>query len=319
MENEIESTTNSETTETSESSDSVVVTSNEQVQQTSESTEQKTQNDESTQEASGATDENESNEEETEENEEQPKPEKKAPSKKPGVQKRIDKITREKRLAQQEAEYWKDRFLNGSKPPVNNQSSEAIQNTQVKGEPNPDNFEHHGDYLKALAKWEVDQRLSQKDAEDKKVQVQRSQKELADQYVKSVEVFKKTQKDFDEVLDGVADVSLSPVVESIILRSKNNAELAYELAKDPVEFERINGLDALEAAEAIGLVKARIAARTQTKPEIKTTTNAAKPITPVGGKTAIAVTKSIYDPNLTQAEYEKLRDQMDKKRHGARL
>jgi hypothetical protein len=75
----------------------------------------------------------------------------------------------------------------------------------------------------------------------------------------------------------------------------------YELASDLKEFKRINSLPPLAIAREIGKLELKLSKPSEEKQEIKKTTNAPKPLTPVGSKSA-PVKKS--PDEMSQKEYE---------------
>jgi hypothetical protein len=158
--------------------------------------------------------------------------------------------------------------------------------------------------LKALTKWEFDKRDKESTAKEKEKELKSTEAKQLDEYSKKANAFREKTPDFVEVLEAADDVPMSFTVRQAIL--KTGPELAYLLAKNPEELERISKLHPIDAAEAIGEFKAiHLKAEKKESKEIKTT-KAPAPITPVGSKGSGAA-KSIGDPNLSQAEYEALR------------
>lgn len=231
------------------------------------------------------------------------------PKKKGGFQRRIDKLSERARLAQEEAEYWKQQALKTAGESKNTKPQvEKPAESEPAGKPNPDNFDTHAEYVEALTDWKLEQREKQRALEARKTELQTEQERLQKAHIQRVQSFAEKTEDFQEVLESVDDVPLSLVVQEAILQSENGPELMYELAKNRAEYERINQLPPIAAARELGRFEAKLAASKPTdKPkEQKKTTQAPKPIAPVGGKRG-SVEKSIYDSDLSQAEYERLR------------
>lgn len=250
---------------------------------------------------------------------------KEKPKKKSGIQRRIDKLNAAKAAAQQEAEYWKREALKTATAPKHDaqesQKPEVEAKTaQVDGKPNPDSFDTYVEYVEALTEWKIEQRDKAKSADAEKSKLETDQKKAIEAYAAREKAFKEKTKDYDDVLEAVDDIVASPALVKELVESENSAELVYALAKDRAEFERINALPPQALARALGRLEAKIASQPskasdeEKKPEPKKLTNAPKPIEPVGsGKGHVA--KSIDDPNLSFAEYEKLRrDQMKRAR-----
>lgn len=246
---------------------------------------------------------------ESEESEEEEKESKEKPKKKGGFQRRIDKLNAAKAEAQREAEYWKRMALEkGAGDSKAESKVEQETPATADDEPQPEDYETHKEYVKALTKWEIKQANKESDqkAQEKNLEIERAN--LVKSYNERMKSFAEKVEDFHEVLADVDDIALSPAVREIILSSENGPELAYELAKSREEFARVCKLPPIAAAREMGKIEARIAkaASEEKKPEPKKITKAPKPIDPVGGKGA-GVTKSVYDPNLSQKDYEALR------------
>lgn len=176
----------------------------------------------------------------------------------------------------------------------------------TSGRPNPDNFETEEDYQDALAEWRVDQKLAAREQKAKSEKLTSEFQERLQTHRQKTAEFAKQHADFEEVIEAVSDIELSPVIQSAIL--ENGPEFMYELAKNPEELEKINELSAFEAARALGRIEERIAARAvKPKEEKKIQTKAPQPISTTRSGAGTASYKSIYDEGLSFAEYEKLR------------
>lgn len=250
--------------------------------------------------------------------------EKDKPRKKGGFQRRIDKLNARNTAIQQQLEYWKEQALKGAK--LDSKDKPAEKSDAPKGEanqagkPDPDKFDTHAEYVEALTDWKLEQR--EKAAREKAEQdrIKTEQETLIKSHTERVKAFTEKTKDFHEVLEQVDDVPVSPTVEHILLSSENGPELMYELAKNRADYERINKLSPVAAAREIGKIEAKIAASKSAssetkKQEPKKLTQAPKPIAPVGGSKG-TVEKSIDDPELSFAEYERLRREQMKRRNG---
>lgn len=270
-----------------------------------EETEAKAQADETTEESETSEEENEA---EGDEDSEDEKPQK--PKKEGGFQRRIKKLTSKLSEAQAQAEYWREQALRGQKSDKDAMS--VTETPELKQKPKPDDYETHEDYIEALADWKLEHKLAERDAEARKNQIKSEHDKILDAHLRRVEDFKKSHEDFDEVIEDVADMRLSLTVQEVILKSENGPELMYELAKDPDELERINKLPAIQAARELGKLEAKIVAQSKSPEEKKQQkiTKAPPPPKPVSGKSEKTVKKSIYDPDISQEEYERLRMEM---------
>jgi len=236
--------------------------------------------------------------------------------KKGGFQRKIDKMTARQKAAEQEIEYWKSQAL---KAPNDQKKEEPAKQAVTKSddaEPSPDDFETHKEYINALTDWKLDQREKKAKIEADKKNFLSEQEKVFKAYHERKNAFAKTVDDFDEVLDDAKDVPITPAIQAAILESDFGPQVAYELAKNRAEFERIVKLGPLSAAREIGKIEARIALKAseqkETK-ETKKTTSAPKPIEPVGGTKGTAL-RQLDDPELTFVEYvERRRAQMKRR------
>lgn len=186
--------------------------------------------------------------------------------------------------------------------------------------PKPDDFDSHEDYVEALTDWKLDQRDKARKAEEEKAKLETEQKSILQTHQERMDAFAATMPDFVETIqDMVAEgIRLSVAVDELIVSSEHGPALLYQLAKNPKELARINALGPLAAAREIGRMEAKLggkeaAEEAKPKPEAKKTTQAPKPVTPIGGKSA-PVEKSLYDPTLSQAEYERIRREQLKRK-----
>lgn len=228
------------------------------------------------------------------------------PKKKSGSQRLKHRL----QLEQQEKEYWKEQALKAGKP-----KEEAPKEQKAEGKPKAEQFDTHEDYVEALTEWKLDQREKEREAKAKESQTKTEHQKQVERFQKGVSEFKAKHADFDEVMDDVDDIPMSLAMQSVFLESENGPELAYELAKNREEYERISKLGPLAAAKEIGKLEAKLAKEAQVQSEEKEikTTKAPKPIEPVG-KAAGTVRRSIFDKDLSFSDYERLRREQMRKR-----
>jgi hypothetical protein len=231
------------------------------------------------------------------------------PKKKNGFKKRIDKLRKRESEARKELEYWKQQALKGNQAPQKSEEpkpKEVVQAKDETGRPDANSFETHEEYLDALTDWKLEQREKALEAKKREDSAKSEHQKQVESFQSKVKDFAKSKADFDDVISDVDDVPLSVAVHDLIIQSENGPELMYELAKNREEFERINKLSPLTAAREIGKLEARLTKEaSQEKVETKIT-KAPKPLATVGSKSS-GIKKSIYDPDLSQAEYERLR------------
>lgn len=238
------------------------------------------------------------------------------PKAKSGFKKKIDKLNRRLADAEREVAYLRGnadakKTPDGPKPEVKVEAS-------TTGEPDPDKFGSHAEYLKAVAKWTV---AEDKKADQAKAETERQkdgEMKAVERLATSIASFKESHKDFDDVVTD--EFKTTPALERAILDSEDPAILMYELCKDPEAYEKIVALPEKQLIRALGRFEAKIEPRAEAKPaasQEKPTSKAPAPINPVGNKGTGAGKKSINDPNLSQREYEAIRAEQQKSRSSA--
>lgn len=158
------------------------------------------------------------------------------------------------------------------------------------------------DFLDLRAEWKADQ-VARKVTEEvrKNVDTERNrgeQEKAAKAWTTQVDKARDEVEDFDEVCAESASIVTAAMSEAIV-ESDKGALIAYYLAKNPAEAERISKLSKSKQAAAIVGLEDKVA-----KPAKKPST-APDPITPVGQKAELR--KDISDPNLSDAEFNAMR------------
>lgn len=194
--------------------------------------------------------------------------------KRPGVQSRIDELTRARYEAEREAKFWREQAAK-SPPP----STDA---------PKPTKADYPDDeaYFEALADYKAEQKVRQF---SQQTQAERAQEAQARQTASQFDLYQERVQqaglpDYAEVV-GQSDVPAAPHVLESILDSDVGPQLAYHLAKHPDVAERLNAMTPVQAAREIGRLEAAVAspAAAQPTPPAKRTTTAPAPINPVRG------------------------------------
>lgn len=306
----IESTTDSKEAVTAALGKKVEVTPKEETQKELSATEEK-----SSVETKPDSETGEEVDEEQEELEASPEESaEKAPKKKGGFQKRIDRLNRQKtELAQKNSDLQSrlehlEREAQKAKP--QGETKPDLKAADQSKKPESKDFEHHEQYVEALAGWmadqKVEQKLTEREAKEREKSIRAEEKRQFDAHQARLQEFKKSHDDFDEVLEDAKDIPLSITVKEAILSSDNGPELMYALAQEPEEFRRISALPPIQAARALGILEAKLAGAPQEKKKIETkTTQAPKPMREVGSRAGNP--KTIYD-DLPYEEYAKMRN-----------
>lgn len=252
-----------------------------------------------------STDENLDPDDQGEEGEETPA----KPKKRNGFTRRVAKLNRAKAAAEAERDYWKNEALKANGTPKPEPTVEKKANQLEGKKPKPEAFESHDEYVEALVEWKADQKIESERQKSRERSVKTEYQQTIQSFQTKAKEFAKSHKDYEEVISEVDDVILSPALHDLILESELGPELQYALSKNREELERINALPYGQAARAIGRFETTlIKPSTESKVETKTT-KAPAPIKPLGTGGTGAAKKSLSDPNISQRDYERLRDE----------
>jgi hypothetical protein len=112
-------------------------------------------------------------------------------------------------------------------------------------------------------------------------------------YAQRCSEFKKVAPDFDQVITFYNSVTLPPGIEGSIKQSANGPQLAYHLAKNFKEFNRISKIaDPLQVVYELAKIELQITGAVKAAPQQKPIP---KPIKTVQGGSAPKATKSIQE------------------------
>lgn len=196
------------------------------------------------------------------------------------TQTRIDELTAKRREAERDADYWRKKAEEAE------QSRETTPETSGDAEPNPEDYdfgEADDKYLRDYGKWEGRMESRQEAAEaELQSHVRALDAKWAESSAKAIDRY----EDFDAVVvEGGKEGKWKcpPVVAVGIKDSDYGADIAYELAKDPIKADKLSSLSPLEQAREFGRMeeryasKANPAAKADPQPEPKRKSNAPTP------------------------------------------
>jgi len=226
----------------------------------------------------------------------------------PGVQKRINELTREKYEAKKRADELEKRL----------QEIESRFVPQEPVKPKLADFDSDAAFETALdqyyqnkAQYDSVQTKKRETQEQETLRKQEDQYKAAQKFVTDLNKEKANYEGIDEVMADPAFAlitkSMAPEIVTLIQSSDKNIALAYYLGTHLEDAERIASLHPVLAARELALLESRLET-----PKPKTVSNAPPPVKPVSGGSVSA--KDIYDPKLSYAEYDALR----KKQRAAR-
>lgn len=234
---------------------------------------------------------------------------------------RIGDLTAARRTAERAAESEKARAdraeaelaeLKSGKTPLTPTQGDS---KSVAGAPDPSKFdfgELDPKYIAALARHETVQALKDAKADDDKVRqadaAAATQREQATKTETLVKAGVKLHDDFDEVVMQGAKTGtwqLSATIGELLLDSEFGPHIAYELAKDPDEADRVYKLSAGQQAAYFGRLEAKFEAAkpSQTSKTSKTPQAPPPPKTPKGGSGSTAIGADSTDFAAVEAAY----------------
>lgn len=206
------------------------------------------------------------------------------PPEKGGVQRRIDELTKARRLAEAEAEFWRKKALGEPAPP------KAAEDKEPK-EPNPDDFQTTAEYLKAVREYDRETLRKELRAEVQKIDQQREQRTeaevLAETWAEKETATQEKHADYDEVTAvafdtlGSATGNAKAAIAHAIQYSENGPEILYYLGQHPEDVKKLAALHPTQALLALGKLEGRLANDTKGGEEQPPQTRAPKPPTPL--------------------------------------
>ena len=223
-----------------------------------------------------------------------------------GFERRIEKFNQKLAQREQELDYWRNLALQGQ--------GKTQTETQVvtADKPKFSDFNDIEAYTDALTDWKLSHTLS-------KVQAETQYRDVAKTYEQRLQEFRKTATDFDDVMaDFVAEYGDEQVPEivQVAFESEIGPQMAYYLAQNLDEVDRIKRLPSHRRLLELGKLEAKLAQPAEKPSEPvkpKNISRAAPPVNPVKGTGRIETT-DLADPNLSYSEWVKRREAQLKKR-----
>lgn len=229
-----------------------------------------------------------------------------------GFGKRISKLVKKTQTLSQELEYWKKQAIESQSGKEQAGSQKAAQSKQ-DARPQAEDFESYEDYQVALSSYGARKALGAELDEIKRTlngtKTESSEEKALKSFEKRTKEFAKEHKDYADVIQSLDGISVHKNVEQAITLSEYGPQLLYELAKNPDLAEEIADLPPILQFKEIVKLEQKIEARRNAAPK---TTKTPAPPNPVGAKSEGK--RSIYDSNLSFAEYERIRKEQLKSR-----
>jgi hypothetical protein len=214
--------------------------------------------------------------------------------KKPGFQRRIERAKAQATAAAQaEIEYWKKAAMSGKVP-----DAPATQTQVANDKPKLADYADIESYTEAVTDWKIEHRFSKETAAAKQNNVQKAYADRAAEFTKKNPDFSEVIQSFINDYQGV-DI---PELMTVAADGENGPALAYHLAKNPDDMERILALPSHRRLIELGKLEDRLSTRVV---PVKKVSSAPAPLTTDKG--AAVGKKDINDPKLSQAEYRQAR------------
>ena len=243
---------------------------------------------------------NESDAEDEEKVTEEPKP-------KPRLEKRIDKIVKEREQAREDATRERQK-----REEIEARLKDLESATKPKAEvnrdekPRPDQFVDAFEYAEALADWSAENAVMRARQEDIERKVQEERQKVIETWNSRLENVKKDLPDYDDMVAS-SDVVVSDQVRDAILESEVGPRILYHLAENPEIAEKISKSSLITALREIGKLEARFE---KTEPiEVKPVavkSKAPAPISPLKGTSSEQAVITDTD-KMTYAQYKAMR------------
>ncbi|MCC7570619.1 hypothetical protein KO465_04685 [Candidatus Micrarchaeota archaeon] len=205
-----------------------------------------------------------------------PKDEGKVPA---SVQKRINQAIKAQRNAERERDY--ERSLRANETTRLKEEIKKLK-AQIPAAPEPkrDSFEDDDEYIEAITKWRVDERLKEMANEIEKEDANEQTYTGNEPIEKLLAYGEGTYEDFETVVCS-EDLNISQGVADIVLDLDQDVavEILYYLGKNPPEAKRISNLNSLQIAREIGKLEAALAKEIDDKStDTEDTTDASKAV-----------------------------------------
>lgn len=187
--------------------------------------------------------------------------------------------------------------------------------------PTLDQFSDYDQYVEALSEWKTEQKLEQRERElarqAREWHAQEQQRQLMSGWQQRIGEFRSTAGDFDDVLAAVEHIEIPPEIQRALIEYDNGPQLAYALAKEPKELQRIARIESPRAAlRELGKFEARLSAQAETPKRAAPVSRAPEPIKPVG-QGAVTSTKDPGEMSYQEYKAHREREIAARKRRAA--
>jgi len=208
---------------------------------------------------------------------------------KPKLEKRFDKVIKERELARAEAQKEREQ-----REALENRLKELEQASKPQvaenpdREPQPQDFTDAFEYAKALARYSTEKALKDRDQAEQQRNAKAEKDKVLTSWNQRLEQTKTELPDYEEMIAS-SDVVVSDQVRDAILESETGPKILYHLAENPEVAEKIGKMSLISALREIGKLEARFEKPTETQKPTVRKSNAPQPINPIRGGSNVEV------------------------------
>lgn len=220
------------------------------------------------------------------------------PKRKPGAEARISELTRLRREAERERDYWHSQ---ATRPTPARPDAEP---EEPKQPPKLSDFDYdEGKYAAALAAHVKTETAREVREALRKEQAEQTERTRTETFSKREQDFAKKHEDYDE-LTRDPSLPITKVMADLVKEAENGPDVLYYLATNREEAARIAQMDERSAARAIGRIESKLEVKAPPAPPPKPVSKAPPPPPQIE-----AVEPSVNkDPSeMTDAEFAKWR------------
>src|SRR5262245_29481690 len=193
----------------------------------------------------------------------------------------------------------------------------TVPEAQPAGPPQAEQYTSHDEYVKAIARYEVQQSREQQTQETQQTQHRQYVEQMGRELMDREAAFRQQHPDFDDVLRAHLAGKVAPHVQQGLMLHPDGPAIAYALATQPDTLQRLNQLPPPQMLMELGRLTPAGPPAAQGLPPIAPNGSAPSgpaqqaqlppPLTPVNGQ-GQAPTPG-YRPDMTQEEYRRYRQQ----------
>lgn len=227
-----------------------------------------------------------------------------------GIQRKIDKLTRRTKTAEEEAAYWRGQAeaLKSQQGGKTEQKADTadLETEFVKQNPRPqaDQFESNAQFVEALTDWKLGLRDFKQEQTTKRTQETANQQQFSEKLESQRTRGEEKYEDFEDLVSAVDD-KFTPAMVRALVESDKGEDIAYYLASNPAELQRIGKLNPYLQAKEVGRIEAGLeAGKIQTARTVKRISTAPEPAPSAKGSSGSVDTSEsrFWDEKTTTAE-----------------